>query len=127
MLPSHGGRAKLDILLEVAPSLTWQPDVGNFYLAGMTDTLQTLEAYRDRISSLHVKDIRSDYKERTHPCSALATGDGVVPLAPALVFCQQELGITDFIIEQEGFANNEGCDDMMTRSLAYLKEVLGSD
>ncbi len=53
------GQAPLDIILENAPSVLWQADIGWIARAG-EDPLPWLERYRDRIVSAHIKDVAAD-------------------------------------------------------------------
>jgi sugar phosphate isomerase/epimerase len=123
MLPSYGGRSKLDLMLAAAPSLRWQPDIGNFFLAGCTDAVATLDRYRGRVGALHLKDIRRDHSTSTGPKSAIALGEGVVEVGPAVAWAVAN-GVVDLIVEQEGFASNADCDRMLERSLAQVQSLV---
>ncbi|WP_425988879.1 VOC family protein [Ensifer sp. R-19] len=56
------GRTPIDILLETAPGMDWEVDVGWILRAGQ-DPVRWLTSYAGRIVAVHLKDIRPDTLE----------------------------------------------------------------
>ena len=93
-----GGRNALDVLFESAPSLKYEMDIG-WITAGGADPVAMMERYRDRLTAIHVKDLPGSYVRgsgKTMP----DLGQGETPIAAAAKKAL-ELGITDFIVEND--------------------------
>ena len=132
------GKCVLDWLLELAPGLHWQVDVGWVY-AGGADVAQKMRQYAQRISMLHIKDIfarDTDGEVETRNeggvevvLSAAAKkggqpariGDGIVEF-PSIFAVAEELGINTFILEND---NPEDADAFADSGIALVKKYTG--
>lgn len=121
--PMFDGKTQVDLLLEYVPELTFQPDIGNAFAGGQTDTRAFLEHYGERISCLHIKDVRKDYREIKGEKGSCATGDGLLDIRGAVEYAKS-LGVEDFIIEQEGIEGDEKVEDLLRRSHEYVSALL---
>jgi len=121
--PRFESRTQVDLLLEHVPELGFQPDIGNAFIGGQTDTLAFLKHYGQRITCLHVKDIRPDYREITAGHGRCAVGEGVVEIAGAVAYAKS-LGVEDFIVEQEGGQTDAEIEGVLERSYACLAPLL---
>jgi sugar phosphate isomerase/epimerase len=121
--PRFDGKTQVDLLLEHVPELSFQPDIGNAFVGGQTDTLAFLRHYGQRISCLHVKDIRKDYREVERGKGSCATGAGVLDIAGAVAYARS-LGVEDFIIEQEGVEGDAEVEQILSQSLAFVQDLL---
>ena len=126
IVPMFDGRTQVDLLLEHVPELSFQPDIGNAFLGGQTDTVAFLKRYGARIGCLHVKDVREDHEAREHGKGACATGDGIVDIAGAVAYARS-LGVEDFIVEQEGVEDDAEIERILRRSYETVSEMLGRD
>ncbi|TCA47815.1 sugar phosphate isomerase/epimerase [Rhizobium leguminosarum bv. viciae] len=59
LTPVEGGAIPMEILLEAAPGLGWEADLGWILRAGR-DPLAWLDAYAGRIISVHIKDLQEN-------------------------------------------------------------------
>ena len=117
------GKTQVDLLLDHVPELTFQPDIGNAFIGGQTDTIAFLKHYGDRISCLHVKDVCTDYQERERGKGSCATGTGVVDVKGAVAYAL-DLGVEDFLIEQEGVDGDAAVEDVLARSHDFVRALL---
>jgi sugar phosphate isomerase/epimerase len=125
VVPRFDGKTQVDLLLEFVPELGFQADIGNAYLGGQTDTRAFLEHYGNRISCVHIKDVRRDHESRERGKGSCATGDGVVDVPAAVAFAKAH-AIDDLIIEQEGVEGDAAIEETLGRSYAYLAALVGS-
>ncbi len=95
---SFGGRNALDVLFDHAPSLKYQMDIG-WVTAGGADPVAMMERYRDRLTSVHVKDLPRSYA-RGSRATMPDLGRGETPIAEA-VQRAVGLGVGDFIVEND--------------------------
>lgn len=123
IVPMFDGKTQVDLLLEHVPELTFQPDIGNAFIGGQTDTVAFLEHYGSRITCLHVKDVRKDHGELERGKASCATGDGLVDVAGAVELART-LGVEDFIIEQEGVDGDAEIEAVLRRSFEFLRALL---
>ncbi|MBT3291555.1 MAG: sugar phosphate isomerase/epimerase [Victivallales bacterium] len=121
--PRFDGKTQVDILLESVPELGFQPDTGNAFVGGQTDTLAFLRHYGDRITCLHVKDIREEHQELESGHGRCAVGEGVLDIAGAVAYARS-LGVEDFIVEQEGGQTDAEIEGVLERSYASLSALL---
>lgn len=121
--PKFGGKTQVDILLEYVPELGFQPDIGNAFVGGQTDTVAFLEHYGSRVTCVHIKDIWGDHESRERGKGSCATGEGIVDIPGAVEFAKRR-GIEDLIIEQEGAEGDEAIEDMLRRSCEYLASLV---
>ena len=123
VVPMFGEKSQVDMLLELVPELGFQPDIGNAYMGGVTDTIGFMKRYGKRITCLHVKDIRKDHAEIERGHGNLATGDGVVDIAAAVELAKS-FGVEDIIIEQEGAEEDSAIEEMMRRSYEFVSSLV---
>lgn len=121
--PRLDGRTQVDLLLEHVPELSFQPDIGNAFIGGQTDALAFLKHYGSRISCLHVKDVRPDYRERDRGKGACATGAGVVDVEGAVAYAL-DLGVEHFLIEQEGIDDDQQVEEILQQSHDVVRALL---
>ena len=121
--PRFDGKTQVDLLLEHVPELTFQPDIGNAYIGGQADTVAFLRHYGDRITCLHVKDVRRDYREVDRGKGSCATGEGLVDIAGAVEFAKS-VGVEDFIVEQEGIEGDAELERVLERSFECVSGLL---
>jgi sugar phosphate isomerase/epimerase len=90
--PLANGRYPLDLLLEAAPGLFWEADIGWIHVAG-EDPLAWLEKYRGRIKAVHIKDV-APLGEKAAEDGWAHVGEGVIDwrrLLPAIEATGAEL------------------------------------
>jgi sugar phosphate isomerase/epimerase len=121
--PMFDGKTQVDLLLEYVPELGFQPDTGNAYKGGQTDTLAFLKHYGERITCLHVKDVRTDFGKTEGHHGNCALGDGLLDIAGAVDYALS-VGVQDVIVEQEGGGSDAEIEDILARSYAFLKPLL---
>ena len=95
---NFGGKNALDVLFEYAPTLKYQMDIG-WVTAGGADPVEMIDRYRERLSSIHVKDLPSTYPRSSGDVMP-DLGEGETPI-PEAVEKALNLGITDFIVEND--------------------------
>ncbi|MDR2537948.1 MAG: sugar phosphate isomerase/epimerase, partial [Treponema sp.] len=108
------GKYALDILLENAPTLKFQPDV--FWIAvGGVDPLKYLEplAQSNRLCALHAKELAKDAKTNVY------VGQGQIDFAALAKLCPPS--IYPWIIEQEEFSSEHL--DGISQSYQGLRRV----
>jgi sugar phosphate isomerase/epimerase len=93
-----GGRNALDVLFEAAPSLKYQMDIG-WVTAGGADPVAMLDRYRERVTSIHVKDLPRSYV-RGSGAVMPDLGEGETPIAQA-VRKALGMGVPDLIVEND--------------------------
>lgn len=59
MMPLDDGSVPMQLLMDNAPGMTWELDIGWIQRAGF-EPLQWIEQYSTRVSGLHIKDIAPD-------------------------------------------------------------------
>ncbi|MEM9424404.1 MAG: hypothetical protein AAF975_06425, partial [Spirochaetota bacterium] len=129
------GKCFMDWLLDLAPDLRWQVDVG-WVTAGGADVPALLHQWRERISMLHIKDIfavdgAGPVETRNEGgvevvISAAAQkggqpdrmGDGIVDFA-GIFAAAQDLGISTFILEND---NPENVADFVDSGMALVEK-----
>ena len=131
------GKCFMDWLLELAPALYWQVDVG-WVTAGGSDVSTKLYQWKDRITMLHIKDIFAKDNEENAGVqtkneggievvvSAAAQqggqpariGDGIVDFE-AIFSTAKKLNITTFILEND---NPETPDAFADSGIALVKK-----
>ena len=89
-----GGTNAFEMLINEMPELFFIVDTYWLRYAGQ-DIEKTIERLKDRIVSVHFKDMESEPKGRICPC-----GDGVIDFAPILALCDR-LGIPEALVEQD--------------------------
>lgn len=90
--------AAMSVLLDAAPDLFWQMDVGWTVRAG-ENVLAWLDAYGPRIAALHVKDAAKPADAHRED-GWTAVGRGIADW-PAIVARSRALGISHFVIEHD--------------------------
>ena len=105
-----------------SPAIGINFDTGNAYLCGH-DPIAWLEHVRDRLVHLHAKDIsvsqsQDERGKVTGTPVGCACGDGVIEWEKVIAVCRQ--APNDIVISVEC-----GTVDQASRSLAYLKGLLG--
>jgi sugar phosphate isomerase/epimerase len=124
IVPKFGEKTQVDLLLENVPELGFQPDIGNAFIGGQTDTVAFLEHYGKRVTCVHIKDVWKDHASREKGKGSCATGEGgAVDIAGAVEFAKR-MGIEDLIIEQEGAEGDAAIEDMLRRSYEYLASLV---
>lgn len=121
--PMFAGKTQVDLLLEHVPELGFQPDIGNAFVGGQTDTLAFLQHYGKRITCLHVKDIRKDHAQLERGKGACAVGEGIVDVAGAVAYAKS-LGVEDFIVEQEGVPDDAELERILKVSYEFMSSLL---
>jgi len=99
------GRCPLDHLLEAAPKLFWEADIGWLHAAG-EDPVRWLEKYADRIRAVHIKDAAPE-GERPEEDGWTDIGGGVIDwneLMPAISATRADL----YVVEHDNPADFEG-------------------
>lgn len=56
LTPSIDGMVPMDLILDAAPDVLWEPDIGWIVRAG-ADPLPWLLRYQDRVKAVHIKDL----------------------------------------------------------------------
>ncbi len=135
---NFGGKCCMDYLLELAPDLYWQLDVGWVTAAGAA-VPPKLRQWRDRIAMLHIKDIL-----QKDGAAAVATqmvngvevvvsaaaqkggqpacmGAGIVDFA-GIFACARQLGISTFVLEND---NPEDVDAFADSGIALVERYAG--
>jgi sugar phosphate isomerase/epimerase len=108
-LKNIDGSSVLDNLLQNIPNLGLQLDLGWVQFAGF-DCLKMMESYKDKIQSLHFKDIWPDAKLEERSSCLTAIGEGCIPLI-RIIEKAKELNLPSYsyIIDQDA-----SLDDMET-------------
>lgn len=96
------GRNALDVLFENAPSLKYEMDIG-WVTAGGADPIAMMDRYKRQLTAIHVKDLPGSYA-RGSGDTMPDLGEGETPI-PAAVGKALELGVTDFIVENDAPAD----------------------
>ena len=111
-------------ILDLSDSPCWKVnwDPGNFYLGGLDDVYETLDAVADRLCHMHGKDIsirqsETDRGEKTGTPVGCACGEGVIDW-PRVIEIVRKHNV-DTIISVEC-----GTVDQAARSLKYLQSIL---
>ena len=89
-----GGTNAYEILISEMPELFFIIDTYWLRYAGQ-DVEKTIERLKDRIASVHFKDMDTEPKGKICPC-----GDGCIDFAPILALCDR-LGIPEALVEQD--------------------------
>lgn len=119
------GRPVIEHMLENAPSLKMEVDVGWVTYAGC-DPVAFMKSLGDRFYAMHVKDFTLGHVGRPdgHPASMprfTTVGTGVLKLAECLK-CASEMGITHAIVEQD-FQYNLTQLETLTAAYYNMKET----
>lgn len=103
------GGSVLDDLLQHVPNLGLQMDLGWVQFAGC-DCLQMMERYKEKIRSLHFKDVWPDAKPEERAGCLTAVGEGSIPLTRIMEKAQElDLPAYGYVIDQDASS-----DDMET-------------
>lgn len=103
--PVANGRFPLDIILDAAPGLFWEADIGWIHVAG-EDPLAWLEKHRERIKAVHIKDVAPP-GEKADEDGWATVGEGVIDwrrLLPAI----EATGADLLVLEHDNPADFEG-------------------
>lgn len=114
----NGEPQPMRILLEKAPSLTWQCDLGWLVRAG-EDPADWITQYGARIKSVHVKDLAAE-EDRAMDDGWSAIGEGTLDWAALLPALQQNTMATSFVLEHDNPTNPRRFAES---SMAYLKTL----
>ncbi len=112
-----GGTNAYEILINEMPGLFFIIDVYWLRYAGQ-DPEKTIERLKDRIVSVHFKDMISEPKGAICPC-----GDGVIDFAPILALCDR-LGIPEALVEQDNAPDTDSYA-CMKKSFDALAPLFG--
>lgn len=112
-----GGTNAYEILINEMPDLFFIIDTYWLRYAGQ-DVLKTIERLKDRIVSVHFKDMAGEPKGAICPC-----GDGCIDFLPILNLCEK-LGIPEALVEQDNAPESDSylC---MKKSFDALKGIFG--
>jgi sugar phosphate isomerase/epimerase len=103
--PLADGSYPLDLMLEAAPGLAWEADIGWIHVAG-EDPVHWLEKYRDRVKAVHIKDTAPP-GEKANEDGWADIGSGTIDwkgLLPAL----EATGADLLVLEHDNPADYEG-------------------
>ena len=112
-----GGTNAYEILINEMPGLFFIVDTYWLLYAGQ-DIEKTIERLKDRIVSVHFKDMLSEPKGPICPC-----GDGVIDFAPILALCDR-LGIPEALVEQDNAPDTDSYA-CMKKSFDALAPIFG--
>ena len=112
-----GGTNAFEILISEMPDLFFIIDVYWLRYAGQCP-LKVIERLKDRIVSVHFKDMLSEPKGAICPC-----GDGVIDFAPILALCDS-LGIPEALVEQDNAPDTDSYA-CMKKSFEALAPLFG--
>jgi len=121
---SHGGVVAYDELLRLTdPALvTMEMDIGWVVTAGQ-DPVAYLRKYADRISMLHVKDVRKDLQVTTElKAQTTEVGSGKIDWKALFAATRPET-IRHYFVEQENFAGSPL--EAVKTSFEYLRKLGG--
>jgi len=121
--PMFDGKTQVDLLLEHVPELGFQPDIGNAFIGGQADTVAFLEHYGERITCLHVKDVCKDFAALERGKASCATGEGLIDVSGAIAVAKS-LGVQDYIVEQEGVADDAELERVLRDSYETVAALL---
>jgi len=96
MIPMANGSVPMTLLMENAPQLNWELDIGWIHRTG-SDSLSWLNRYADRISALHLKDVAQTGTNEDEDGWA-DVGSGVIDwesLLPGIKACNTNLLIVE--------------------------------
>ncbi|WP_296421265.1 sugar phosphate isomerase/epimerase family protein [Pseudooctadecabacter sp.] len=93
------GGVPMDILLDVAPDITWEADLA-WIERGGSDPLTYIHRYKDRLAAVHVKDIakKGDHVDEDGWCNL---GTGVMDWPALLRACQGASGGLLYVLEHD--------------------------
>ncbi len=115
---TEDGDLPMDLLLDTAPDLRWEMDIGWTARSGQ-DVLAWIARHGHRIAAVHVKDIANSDSDQAGDgwCSV---GTGTIDWTPILA-AARKLGVHSFIAEHDNPPDAAG---FAATSFAHLKPLL---
>ncbi|MDR1950028.1 MAG: sugar phosphate isomerase/epimerase [Spirochaetaceae bacterium] len=115
------GRYALDLLLEAAPAVQFEPDVFWIAYAGV-DPAAYIKPYAaaGRICAVHAKDLAKEGAEQKSPRNNVYIGDGRIDFPAIAALCPPAR--YPYIVEQEEFSSDHF--DGISRSQKGLRKLL---
>lgn len=113
--PTETGALPLDLIMQAAPELKLEPDLGWAIRAGQ-DPVALIKTYAGRIIAVHVKDI-APKGEALDEGGWADVGHGTVDWAP-IIAALEAAHVTRFVVEHDNPADHHR---FATRSLAAVK------
>ena len=110
------GSIPMDLIFEGGPDLGWEVDIA-WIIRGGADPFAWIEKYKDRVLSVHVKDL-APAGENADEGGWADVGHGVVPWAKLMPFLRETTKARYFIAEHD---NPNDLDRMISRSIASFK------
>jgi len=98
-VPTGSGELPMDLLLAGAPDIVWQCDVA-WLVVGNEDPLIWFDRYRDRIASVHVKDIARQ-GECADEDGWADVGHGTMDWKTIFAAIKQKTGCNSFVMEHD--------------------------
>ena len=116
------GSSILEYYMEQCPRLKMQLDIGWSWYADM-DTEELIRRYGQRITSLHLKDLTTDARERSDDGRYTAIGYGAVPTAEILALEELcDLTAGKIIIDQDG--TDQNMFEELEKGLAFIRKCM---
>ena len=112
-----GGTNAYEILINEMPDLYFIVDTYWLRYAGQ-DIEKTIERLKDRIVSVHFKDMECEPQGKICPC-----GDGVIDFLPIMKLCDQ-LSIPEALVEQDNAPDTDSYA-CMKKSFEGLRGIFG--
>lgn len=109
--PSLGMTYMEYLIKNSSSNLKFQIDVGWVVVSGVL-LMPFLNTYKERITSLHLKDISSNFNTTTKEKTVVATGSGVLPLKDLIEFAKSNSIEDDNIIIDQDDTKNEIYEDL---------------
>ncbi|MDC9813108.1 sugar phosphate isomerase/epimerase family protein [Rhizobium binxianense] len=111
------GTMPMDMLLRSAPSIDWEADIA-WIVRGKQDPLKWIEAYKDRITAVHVKDLAPEGENQNEGGWA-DLGHGTVDWRTILAALRKN-GVNLFVLEHD---KPSDIDRFASRSIASFKAL----
>ena len=112
-----GGTNAYEVLIKEMPELFFIVDTYWLRYAGQ-DVLKTIERLKDRIVSVHFKDMAGEPKGKICPC-----GDGCIDFLPIMQLCDA-LHIPEALVEQDNAPETDSYE-CMAKSFKALRGMFG--